>query len=76
MDGDTCRSVRYNSETSNSRPQQDRVGYAVGVFGSCHSGTWGMVMCDGSVQRISYSIDPLTHAYLGSRNDGKIATLE
>lgn len=37
-------------------------------FGSPHT-TMHMAMCDGSVQRISYDIDPLTYSYLGSRND-------
>ncbi len=30
------------------------------------------VFCDGSVKRMSVGIDPLTHRYLGERNDGKI----
>ena len=69
MDGDTCRNVV-------NPPQQDRAGYAPGVYGSAHAGTWGMTMCDGSVQRISYSIDKEMHAYLGCRNDGHPVSLE
>ena len=69
MDGDTCRNVV-------NPPQQDRAGYAPGVYGSAHAGTWGMVMCDGSVQRISYSIDKEMHSYLGCRNDGHPVSLD
>ncbi len=39
-------------------------------FGSAHSSGMHMVMCDGSVQSISYSIDPTVHRNLGNRKSG------
>ncbi|MDO4575704.1 MAG: DUF1559 domain-containing protein [Planctomycetia bacterium] len=56
---------------------QDRMGFESSTyrFGSCHAGSLGMAMCDGSVQRISYSVDYLTWIYLGNRSDGKPVTI-
>ena len=31
-----------------------------------------MLFCDGSVQSVSYTIDPMVHRYLGNRKDGKL----
>ncbi|HEY2881255.1 MAG TPA: DUF1559 domain-containing protein [Pirellulales bacterium] len=42
------------------------------LFGSPHSGIVNFAFCDGSTKSISVTIDPLTHRYLGERNDGKI----
>ncbi|MBN2294378.1 MAG: DUF1559 domain-containing protein [Pirellulales bacterium] len=39
-------------------------------FGSSHSSGFHVVMCDGSVHLIDYSIDPEIHSYLGNRHDG------
>jgi len=42
------------------------------LFGSAHGGIVNFVFCDGSAKSLSIGIDPLTHRYLGERNDGKI----
>ena len=42
------------------------------VFGSNHTGLVQFTFCDGHTGSISVNIDPLTHRYLGERNDRKI----
>jgi prepilin-type N-terminal cleavage/methylation domain-containing protein/prepilin-type processing-associated H-X9-DG protein len=52
-------------------PSQDREGYeSYGVFGSAHPGGFNMSFCDGSVQTVSYDIDPEVHRRQGNRLDG------
>lgn len=57
-------------------PLQDRANYRRDhAFGSTHAGAFGISMCDGSVHRLSYSIDAELNMYLSQRNDGKPVTL-
>jgi hypothetical protein len=39
-------------------------------FGGPHPGGWVAVFCDGSVQFLSYEIDPFIHQNFGNRLDG------
>ncbi len=65
--------VNDNQRSSYSNPLQDRSGYnGLTNWGSPHAGTFGMVMCDGAVKRISYSTDISTLRNLGNRNDGNV----
>lgn len=60
----------------NYPPLQDTPGVGWGnydfTFGSAHTGGLNMAFCDGSVQTISYSVDPYVHEYLGNREDGQV----
>lgn len=53
-------------------PQQDRQGAELdSTFGSAHPAGFNMSMCDGSVQTISYDIDPESFRRQGIRDDGE-----
>jgi prepilin-type processing-associated H-X9-DG protein len=55
------------------QPRQDTPNYDnYAAFGSAHAGGLNMAMCDGSVQSISYDINPLTHRWLANRLDGNV----
>ena len=57
--------------TDQGPPRQDTPGYSsYYIFGSAHALGFNMVLCDGSVHSISYSIDPEIHRRLGDRKDG------
>ncbi|MDX1961933.1 MAG: DUF1559 domain-containing protein [Pirellulales bacterium] len=41
-------------------------------FGSAHTTVFNMVMCDGSVQTLSYDVNRFVHRVLGHRADGQM----
>ncbi len=72
-----CGADPDNSRGTKLAPSQDRNGYnARQQFGSPHAGALGFVLCDGSVHRISYSIDLESHQHLGNRSDGEIVSFQ
>jgi prepilin-type processing-associated H-X9-DG protein len=49
-------------------PLRDRKGFSDFTrFGAPHPGVVNMLMCDGSVQAVGYSVDPLVHRQAGNR---------
>lgn len=65
----------YPLAPDSQRPQwKNRPATADGIghrtFGSAHNGGFNMAMCDGSVDWISFDIEPTLHAVRGARNDG------
>ena len=74
---DTLRTTCVSKSSQDQMPDQDREGYNTPkhAFGSTHSAGFGMAMCDGSAQRISYEITPEVHNRLGDRRDGEKASI-
>ncbi len=74
--GDDRDLIRYTGTEYDPRYQplsdQHISGVPGAAFGSAHKGIFFMVLCDGSIKGISYSIDSKVHANLGIRNDGKM----
>ena len=64
--GDNGDITRWTFDT----PLQDQLGYSTPYrFGSAHPAGFHVVLCDGSVRSISYSIEPDVHLWLGNRRD-------
>jgi prepilin-type N-terminal cleavage/methylation domain-containing protein/prepilin-type processing-associated H-X9-DG protein len=74
--GDCDDQVRWTGQdtataTITNRPLEDTPGLGSNsAFGSAHPSGFNMAMCDGSVQKMNYMIDPEIHRRLGNRRDG------
>jgi prepilin-type N-terminal cleavage/methylation domain-containing protein/prepilin-type processing-associated H-X9-DG protein len=67
MNGDNEDVTRFTALA----PVQDQPGNdSRGTFGSAHPSGFNMAFCDGSVQQMSYDINPTVHFSLGHRMDG------
>ena len=53
-------------------PDLERLGLGSGntAFGSSHTGSFGLVLCDGSVRAVTYDIDLTLWRRMGHRGDG------
>lgn len=70
--GDNCR---WGAQA----PLQDSVGYDPPYpygFGSAHADAVNMLLCDGSVRAVAYTISGTTHANLSNRKDAQIVSLD
>lgn len=73
FDNDNARSVGGSFYP----PRQDtRLMGNLHIFGSAHPGGFNVVLCDGSVRSIQYSIDQNSYRYLGHRLDGQTITYQ
>ncbi len=72
-DNDTVRWTNANPpDVDSDYPLQDTPGgFFYQNFGSAHSNGFFMAFCDGSVQMMTYTIDPQVHRCLGNRMDGQ-----
>ena len=64
--------IRFTVSTLLPLRDSEVKGPTGGAFGSAHPGTWNAVMADGSVQSLSYSIDPAVFSAIGTRAGGEI----
>lgn len=61
----------YRVTHYSAHPKRDTPGLADRIsFGSNHPSVWQVVMCDGTVRAISFSIDREVHRRLGNMKDG------
>ena len=67
-----CAPLRDNKHQNVQNSNLD--GGMPNSFGSAHAGSFGMAMCDGSVHRVSYNVEPEIHHCKGDRGDKQEAS--
>ena len=77
---DTTRLTRFTDQPNSNFdayfPRPDTLNSnAVRAFGSAHKSGFNMVMCDGAVSHVPYTIDREVHRRLGNRLDGLSASI-
>lgn len=70
--GDKTEAFQPSSDSDDTSPDVVRYRNVV-AFGSAHAAVMNMAFCDGSVQTVSYDINPITHRWQANRFDGQIA---
>ncbi|TWT37101.1 Type II secretion system protein G precursor [Posidoniimonas corsicana] len=65
-------SVDADWQPAQDSPSGDSAVRPLVAFGSPHAGGLNMVFCDGSVQTVSYNIDPDAHRFQANRQDGEV----
>lgn len=69
LSGDSRDQIRWGN--SGLMPRQDRIGYSGYVFGGAHADSFNLIMCDGSLKRLSYAVTPAIYECIINRADGK-----
>lgn len=67
VNAENIRAANWGGPAAQDRPGVE----VVNAFGSAHAGQFATVLCDGSVQMLSYDIDPTTYGRLANRRDGQ-----
>ena len=70
--GQNFNAVRFTSSGLLPLRDFELTGQTGGCFGSAHPGTWQAAMADGSVQQLSYTIDPHVYQALGTTQGNEI----
>jgi prepilin-type processing-associated H-X9-DG protein len=74
-EGYTCGWNEDTVRLTSERPQPDFVGdpslHGGKLFGSSHTGGFNAVLADGSVRRVSYSVNQATFKAFGATADGQ-----
>jgi prepilin-type N-terminal cleavage/methylation domain-containing protein len=81
-DDDTGYSTGWDEDTVRKTDEPPLPDYSAPLgdgdfrFGSSHTGIFNVVLADGSVRSLPYSINPITFANLGNKADGQVIDLD